>query len=390
MNTPQLVVIDDEADLGSLVCDVAEQSGFGVSQFTSARQFMEQYNGCVDVIVLDLMMPDIDGIEVIRFLSQNQCPAQIIIMSGFDSTVLHSAQKLASERGLSFAGSLTKPFRLSQLTELLESLEIKARCHSPGTTIEPPSAAELKQALENNELVVFFQPKISLNGDSKTAAEALVRWQHPEHGLLTPDYFIDTAEQHGLIDQLTWVVLRQVMSQCSQWHDQGLGVQVAVNMSAHTLKDLNLPEQIGNMLQQFALDPSHLVLEVTETALMEELIKSLDILTRLRMRGIRLSIDDFGTGYSSLIQLYRAPFSEIKIDRSFVAEMDNDQEAATIVQTIIDLGKNLNMKTVAEGVETEDCKDRLKALGCEQAQGYLFARPMPADEFFRWYQTYPH
>jgi len=388
MSLPKLIVIDDEIDLAGFVGDVATQAGFNVEQFSNAGIFKEKYDKCADVIVLDLIMPGVDGIEIIRYLAEIQCNALLILMSGFDSGVLHSAQTLASEHGLNFAGSLNKPFRASELAELLNGLSITAKNLHVNANIEPPPADELRDAIKNNELVVYYQPKVALNGKTKAAVEALVRWQHPEHGLLGPDLFIPTAEQNGLIDKLTWTVLEQTMAQCLLWHDQGLTMQLAINMSATTLKDLDLPERMGLLIHKHHLQASQIVLEITESALMQELVKSLDILTRLRMKGICLSIDDFGTGYSSLVQLHRAPFSEIKIDRSFVSKMETDSEAAAIVETIIMLGHKLNMKTVAEGVETTSCQKMLTELGCDQAQGYLFARPLPADKIFSWFSAH--
>ena len=327
---------------------------------------------------------------MIRFLAGIDCDALLILISGFDSGVLHSAQKLATEQGLNFSGSLNKPFRYDELHKLLSGLSIVQKKLARNIVIEPPSVDELRNALVNNELLLHYQPKIGLNGGSVAAVEALVRWQHPIHGLLGPDLFIPVAEQHGLIDDLTWVVLEQAMVQCQSWRDQGLIVQVAVNMSANTLKELDLPEQMGKMVQKYGQDPSQLVLEVTETALMQELTKSLDILTRLRMKGFHLSIDDFGTGYSSLVQLYRAPFSEIKIDRSFVLDMDRDKEAYAIIETVIVLGQKLGMKVVAEGVETQVNLEQLTAMGCDLAQGYHIARPQPGDAITAWLVEHAH
>lgn len=388
MNLPKLIVIDDEIDLAGFVCDVAEQAGFDAEQFNNASIFKDQYDQRADIIVLDLMMPGIDGIEIIRFLAEEKCHALLILMSGFDSGVLHSAQKLATEHGLNLAGTLNKPFRAHQLEQLLSGLIISAKSLHSSTHTEPPSVDELRHALTHDELVVYYQPKVGLNGSTVLAVEALVRWQHPEHGLVPPDLFIPIAEQHNLIDDLTWVVLEQSLSQCKSWYDHGLTVQLSINMSANTLKELDLPEKMGQLILKHGLQPNQIILEITEFALMQELVKSLDILTRLRMKGIHLSIDDFGTGYSSLVQLHRAPFSEIKIDRSFVSEMETDPEASTIVETIIMLGHKLNMKTVAEGVETASCQKILAELNCDQAQGYLFARPMPAAEVFPWFSEH--
>jgi len=384
VNRPRLIVIDDEPDLACLVGDVAEQAGFSVEQYNNAGLFIEQYDKRADVIVLDLMMPGLDGVEVIRFLAGIDCDTQLILISGFDSGVLHSAQKLATEQGLNFSGSLNKPFRNDDLRKLLSELSITVKSAAHRVSIETPPASELLDALKNNELLLHYQPKVGLNGYSVTAVEALVRWQHPVYGLLGPDLFIPVAEEHGLIDDLTWVVLEQAMAQCRSWSDQGLTVHMAVNMSSNTLKELDLPEKMDDLVQKYGQDPSQLILEVTETALMQELTKSLDILTRLRMRGFHLSIDDFGTGYSSLVQLHRAPFSEIKIDRSFVMDMDGDKESYAIIETVIVLGHKLGMKVVAEGVETQANLEQLAAMGCDLAQGYHIARPMPGKEIFTW------
>lgn len=388
MPLPKLIVLDDEVDFAEFVGIVAKKAAFEVEEFNNAIVFMDDYKKDADVIILDLMMPEVDGIEIIRFLAEINCDAHLILMSGFDSGVLHSAEKLAAEHGLNLTGSLTKPISPSKLSKLLGELSITPRSPSSKIILEPPSVDELRNAFKNNELVVFFQPKVKLNGDTKASAEALVRWQHPERGLITPNLFIPTAEKNDLIDELTWIVLEQSMTHCKGWSNRGLDIDISINMSANTLKELDLPEKMGALIKKHELKPTQIILEITESALMMELIKSLDILTRLRMKGFQLSIDDFGTGYSSLVQLYRAPFSEIKIDQSFVSVMETDPEAATIVKTIIMLGEELNMRTIAEGVETESCRKKLAELGCDQAQGYLFAKPMPADEVFPWFSGY--
>jgi EAL domain-containing protein (putative c-di-GMP-specific phosphodiesterase class I) len=199
-----------------------------------------------------------------------------------------------------------------------------------------------------------------------------------------PNAIIPLAERTGLMDALTLEVLEPSFRQASEWLGRGLRTQVAVNMSAGNFKDLELPEWISGKIQEYGLQPQQIALEVTETALMYELVKSLDILTRLRTKGLELSIDDFGAGYSSLLQLYRIPFSELKIDRSFVMKAASDTEARTIVEMAILLGQKLNMTVVAEGVETKEVWKLLSGLGCNLAQGYWVAKPMPGSHLIDW------
>ncbi|VAW98297.1 diguanylate cyclase/phosphodiesterase (GGDEF & EAL domains) with PAS/PAC sensor(s) [hydrothermal vent metagenome] len=384
MDKSKLIVIDDEVDLAGFVADVAQQQNFDIEEFYSGRDFMNDYSKQADVIVLDIMMPDVDGIQLIRFLAGIDCNAQIILISGFDSSVLHSALKLAEEQGLNIVGCLNKPFRYDDLKELFNKLVITPKVVTENELITSVTVEELEQAIFADELVTYYQPQIMLQGESYLAVEALVRWQHPVFGLIGPKNFIPMAEEYDLINDLTWVVLNQVMTQCVLWHQQDIDVQVAINMSAKTLQDLRLPEKLGDLVLQYNLKTSQIVLEVTETALMQELIKSLEILTRLRLKGFKLSIDDFGTGYSSLVQLNRIPFSELKIDQSFVMNMENEREALAIVETVIVLGNKLGMKIVAEGVETEASLDILKKLGCNIGQGFLISRPLASDDITAW------
>ncbi|VAW61267.1 diguanylate cyclase/phosphodiesterase (GGDEF & EAL domains) with PAS/PAC sensor(s) [hydrothermal vent metagenome] len=385
MNLPRLTIIDDEADLVDFIGLIAEQVNFDVEKYLDANLFMKNYQFDSDVIVLDLMMPNVDGIEVIRYLANAHCKAQLVLISGFDQSILHSAQELAKEQNLNFYGCLSKPFRAHELSEFLSNLTILPQ-NSPNEDLaHSPSIDEVRTAITNHELIMYYQPKIELSNPLNFSVEALVRWQHPKRGLLNPDSFIPLSEEYNLIDDMTWEILNLVLAQTQKWAAQKLFIKTAVNMSAVTLKDLNLPKKIMTLMQQYHLEPSQIVLEVTETALMEELIKSLEILTRLRMKGFELSIDDFGTGYSSLVQLHRIPFSELKIDASFVANMDQDAESLAIVETVILLGHKLGMKVVAEGVESKNNLMKLKNMNCDITQGYYNCRPQSADDITQWY-----
>ncbi len=384
MTQPKLVIIDDEAVLAQFVADVASSVGYEPRVFTHAQGFMQDFRDDIDVIMLDLFMPDIDGVEVLRFLSDKGCSAQIILISGHDSGVLHSAQKLAIEQKLHYAGSLSKPFRHHELCAMLELHPGEENRDEVIVDEFVLTADDLRIAMNRDQITVHYQPKINLQTNRAVGVEALVRWQHPDYGLIGPDRFIPIAEAHNLIDELTWEVMRKVAQESGDWRSLGYELSVAINMSAATLKELSLPENMEQMVRELSLEPLHITFEVTETALMQELIKSLDILTRLRMKGFKLSIDDFGTGYSSLVQLYRAPFSELKIDRSFVQDMATDREAFSIVETVILLGHKLGMSVVAEGVETLDNLDKIRELGCDLAQGFYISRPKPVAELLKW------
>jgi diguanylate cyclase (GGDEF)-like protein/PAS domain S-box-containing protein len=244
---------------------------------------------------------------------------------------------------------------------------------------------ELRDAIENDHLFLVYQPKIHLKTSRITGVEALVRWRHPQYGIVPPDQFITVAEHSGLIRPLTQWVLKTALHQCGTWHQEGKRLTMAVNLSARNLEDPNLPDQISQLLNSSGVAPAFLDLEITESALMVNPLHAMETLTHLSDMGIQLSIDDFGTGYSSLGYLKRLPVDQIKIDKSFVKEMAVDEDDAMIVRSTIELTHNLGLKVVAEGVEDQEAMARLAALGCDVAQGYYISRPIDASELDRWF-----
>jgi diguanylate cyclase (GGDEF)-like protein len=258
--------------------------------------------------------------------------------------------------------------------------------HSPGRLA---LLGGLRRAVEDCEqIVVHYQPKASLPSGEVTGAEALVRWQHPERGLLAPSEFIPLAERTGIIRPLTWCILRKALEQNRRWADDGLLLRVAVNISARCLLDKSFPDEVARILRETGVPAERLELELTESSVMSDPDRALGILLTLEAQGIRLSIDDFGTGYSSMAYLKKLPVAEIKIDRTFVTEMDVDASDAAIVRSSLDLARNLNLEVVAEGVETQAVWDQLTDLGCTSAQGYFLSRPLPAREFERWLRSH--
>ncbi len=264
-----------------------------------------------------------------------------------------------------------------------------AEVYSPERDVYSPDRlkllGELRRAIEQNELVLHYQPKVSLRSCELIGFEALVRWSHPEQGLLTPDRFIPFAEHTGLIKPLTRYVLRQAVAQCVEWEKQGLNLTVAVNLSGRDLLDLNLPEDVQSILVNAGLDPRRLELEITENTILTDPVRTRAILERLKSLGLRLAIDDFGSGYSSLGYLKRLPLDVLKIDKSFVLGMlRNDDDSAAIVRSTIDLAHNLGLQVVAEGVETEQVGSVLTTLHCDAAQGYYFSPPLEAADVAKW------
>ena len=243
---------------------------------------------------------------------------------------------------------------------------------------------ELRHAIACDELVLFYQPQLDLRNDTVPRAEVLVRWQHPQRGLVPPDSFIPFAEQTGVIRQISHWVLEHACRQLKVWQQEGMRIELCVNLSARDLTDPGFPEFVGGLLLQHAIPSQMLALEVTESAAMEDPAQGLQALERLRQLGLRLSIDDFGTGYSSLAYLKGLPVQEIKIDKSFVLHMDDDADDHKIVRSTIDLGHIMDLEVIAEGVETGQSLQHLRDYGCDFAQGYFVSRPLPAEKFSAW------
>jgi diguanylate cyclase (GGDEF)-like protein len=249
--------------------------------------------------------------------------------------------------------------------------------------------AELRQAIEQGELILHYQPTVRLKTRRVNGVEALVRWNHRQRGMIPPDQFIGPAEQTGLIQPLTHWVLRTAMQQCSGWRKAGLGITVAVNLSPRNLLDPRLPETLEELLHSAGITPDLIRFEITESAIMTEPDRTQEILVKLREMGIRFSIDDFGVGYSSLNYLRKLPVDRIKVDRSFVTHMTQNEGDEKIVRSTTDLAHNLGLEVVAEGVETQPILDRLESMGCDEAQGYYISKPLPADDLIRWLRGSP-
>jgi EAL domain-containing protein (putative c-di-GMP-specific phosphodiesterase class I)/CheY-like chemotaxis protein len=382
----RLVVIDDDPDAGDIICVAARMAGFDATRSTTFDEFTAALAEPVSVLVVDLVMPGTDGIELLRYLVRQQCRAGIVLTSGFDAQVLESAERTARAMGLRVLGHLPKPMRVAELVERLRQFGAAAVDAAPtpsgGTVAVSPD--ELEHGIDHDQLVVHYQPQIDLRTMTIIGIEALVRWNHPVHGLLFPDRFLRMAESAGLMDALTRTVLGCVLKDSKHLADNGALQTYSINLSAKSLRNLNLPDEISNAAAQSGVAASQLIIEITETELIGELALALDILTRLRMKGVQVSIDDFGVGYSTLRQVHLIPANELKIDKSFVIASHSDDTARIMVQKTIELGRELGLRVVAEGVETPASLDLVRRYGCDIAQGYFFTRPLPLTSFTDW------
>lgn len=352
------------------------------------QQALEHIDGSThpDVIFSDLNMPGLDGVEFFRHLSSRGVAASIVLISGEDKRILETAKTLGAAHKLQIVGTLQKPIIIDDLDRLLHQC-LEAGSVAASGVISPVSEAELIEGLKDppdGAVQVVFQPKVEVATGAILGVEALARWNHPTRGLLEPESFIPLTETLGQATRLTEIVTRYVTAVAGRWGGIGIQLELAINTSVGALHRLDLPEFIVSSANEAGIDPSRITIELTESQLMQEFKNSMEVLTRLRLKGVKLSIDDFGTGFSSMEQLRRIPFNELKIDRSFVTGSSGNPETRAMLEASVDLAKKLELVVVAEGVESREDLDLVANLGCDIAQGYYLARPMDVQTLLPW------
>ncbi len=376
----RLLIIDDEEDICDLIAEIGERHGLEARSTSNAEnvpQILE--SGPHDVIMLDLMMPGTDGVELLRILSEKAKGTQLCLISGSDARVLNSARRLASAHGLNVVAALEKPLSIQTLNSFFDSISNSGKDKDVGNQA---------LALAKGEFCLYYQPVIELSTRRVKGLEALARWQHPDRGILLPDAFLRQLTDEGLMQELTNFVIDTAIKEASALRQSGENMTMAVNITASTLLDLSLPDQISDICKKNNVPADTLILEVTETEAMRDVTRTMDVLLRMRLRNIGVSIDDFGTGHSSLRELQRMPFSELKIDKSFVTDAPNSKDCEVIVNSVINLGHNLGLKVIAEGIEDERTWNMLRDKGCDFAQGYYMGHPMTAANLRPWMENW--
>ena len=371
----RLVIVDADLDSVDFVRNAAEKIGFDVavaSDRAGLRELIAEFEPTA--FVLDIELPDTDAIEILRDLAGREVASEIVLTGKTDRRVLATTQHLGESRGLKMAGKLTKPLDGRELTVTLSQI------YEPQASI---TTTDLERAIEKREFIAYFQPKASLRSENLwviDGVEALVRWQHPGLGLVMPDEFIPHAEEVGVIGDLTELMIENSLTAMVEWRRQGLDLTCAINLTPSVAADLDFPDRVVNVMRRFDIEPGRIRFELTELATMQDPTNTMDILTRLRVKGFGLSIDDFGTGYSSITRLYQMPFDEMKIDKSLVMNVPHSREANTIVSSLIELGHNLGLKICAEGVESRAALDLLQLLQCDRCQGFYLSRAISAQD----------
>jgi EAL domain-containing protein (putative c-di-GMP-specific phosphodiesterase class I)/ActR/RegA family two-component response regulator len=384
----RLLVVDDERVQRMLITHAVTPMGYtvhGVANLADATSHLAHYD--YDAVVLDLSLGETEGISLLRAVRDAASDPVLIFLSRLDERVLTASLRLALGMNLRVAGMLRKPASPRALRALLRDAPGR-RIQQAAPRQQPPSTAELESAIRNGAIVPHFQPQVSLRDGRLVGVEALARWPDAAGGGRLPECFIPLAEQSGLIIPLTFSIMRASLEACGRWRAEHPECRVAVNISPLVLADPALPDEIERLLTEARLGPGALIAEITESTMMANPLLAAEVLTRLRIKGIELSIDDFGTGHSSLLTLLRLPFSELKIDRSFISQCETDAEAWKIARATISMARELGLRVVAEGIETEAVVRLLRGVGCEVGQGWYFAHAMSETELTPWLSAF--
>lgn len=334
-----------------------------------------------ELLVLDLEMPTMDGFQVLQELQQSRIDVAILVVSSREQSLLDLVSRMGGELGLRVLGSLQKPLSLAGLRDILAAPDLRTEPEAPALALPP---GDLAAAIARNEIQVEYQPKVDVRTAIVRGVEALARWNHPTLGQVSPSAFIALAEKHGYIHDLTMRLMNDVMLQSAAWRSEGLHLTVAINLSPTLLDRATLPDEIASMQQCYGLAPEQIVLEITESSVVGSGSVTLGVLARLRLKGFGLSLDDYGTGFSSLQQLTRIPFTELKIDRSFVHGAHERENLQVILRSALEMANRLGIASVAEGIETVEDWRLLQDLGCGLGQGFLIGKPMPGAGMMDW------
>lgn len=387
MRSQRILIVEDQPfqreyllnlfrDLGADQLRAAEDGADALSCLAAER---------FDLVVSDLMMPGLDGVQLIQRLATLEQPPLLAIMSSAPRQLMGSACMVARAHGITVLEQIAKPARAPAIRRLLEKLTARLerserRARPP---LSPPTRGDLEHALREGELRAWFQPKSSLIDGRIVAAEALVRWEHPQHGVLRPGDFMDVLTAAGLDEALLWSMLEQAIQAQLEWARQGFRLTVAVNLPTHLLDDAELPDRLAAFVAEQGGVPAHIVFELLECSSTATPANYYAGTCRLRMKGFGLAQDDFGQGYSSLYNLVSTPFTELKIDRALVHGCVDDEGLAAALESIVKLGRQLGLEVIAEGVEHPDELALLRRLRCDCAQGYLISEPVPPSVFTR-------
>lgn len=389
----KILILDDDTFMLKLLSKMLVKLGYAdivtCDNGSDALKKIDQTETHPDLILLDLNMPDMDGIEFVRYLVDRNYHGTLILVSGEDERMLRTAEKLVHAHKIPMPGYLHKPVDPVKLAEILQRWEAETLTHIAPASKKNYSASEIESAIAHEELINYYQPKVSVATGEVIGVESLVRWRHPQDGLVMPDRFIHTVEKNKLIDNLTRLVLKQAIVQAGKWHRDGLALRVSINVTMDNLASLDFQDMVFNLVSENNLPPQKIVIEITESQIMGPDARApLEILMRLRLKRFHLSIDDFGTGHSSLAQLRDIPFNELKIDQGFVHRAWEDETLRAIYDASLAVGKQLGMDIVAEGVEDRNDWELLRQTDCDMAQGNFISVPLAADDLPRWIEEW--
>lgn len=388
-----VLLVDDSLFQRELISALLQ--GIGIHDIWQAQDgrealaLLQQHQGPLPLLVVDLEMPGMDGIELLQCLAEEKIHPNVIIASGREAALISTVEGMLQALGLPLLGSLAKPISGPQLHGLLAIQHPPMRPVSwLAETTYTPTVTELAQAIRQGRIVPYYQPKVALKSGHLIGYEVLARWQHEDNRLIAPADFIPLASSSGLLRELTFTLLEQALRDTNELAAAAQPLHMALNLDISLLADRSFAEQLIQCVHLAGWQPEQWILEITESALMHDPAITLGSVCRLRLAGFGLSIDDYGTGFSTLQQLSRLPFTELKIDRTFVTEAQHNLRAEGVLRAAIETGRTLNLPCIAEGIESQAEAQLLERLGCFAGQGYLFARPMAADCLPDWHRAH--